>query len=152
MEYTPSSSGADSRRVCPSFKNDFGYQSADYRGYPNGSTGTSLPTLLTANCSYIDVKDNFDRRQPVMFGGFADEGSFLWVKWPQNSGHTWVGDGYIETNFLDTGTTFLQFHMNWGWNGQYIGWYYFNNLNIRLSDGSTRNYQYCQDAVINIHP
>jgi len=152
MDYTPSGSGADSRKVCPTFKNTFGYSSADYRGYPNGSSGTSLPTLLTADCSYIDVKSNFDRGQPVMLGGFTDQNSFLWVKWPANSGHTWVSDGYLETHFIDTGTTFLDFHMNWGWNGSYTGWYYFNNWNITFSDGSTRNYQYCQDAVINIHP
>ena len=151
-DYQPQGSGASSYRICPAFKNDFGYSSADYRAYPNASNGTNATTLLLPNCSYIDIMSNFNQGQPVIFGGYVQQGSFLGVKWPDGTGHAWVSDGYIQTAYVFTGITFLQFHMNWGWNQQSNGWYQFNNWQVNTGNGTTTNYRYCQDAVINIRP
>lgn len=151
-DYQPDGSGASAYRICPALKNDFGYGSADYRGYPNGSSGNNVSTAILPNCSYADVKYNFDQGQPVIFGGYRQQGSFLGYKWPDGTGHAWVSDGYLQTAFVFTGVTYLNFHMNWGWNEQFNGWYQFNNWQINMGNGTTRNYQYCQDAVINIRP
>lgn len=87
---------------------------------------------------------------PVILGGFTDQSSFGNNKWGAGTGHNWVCDGYIQTYY--NGTGYLDFHMNWGWNNQYNGWFACNSWPIYTSSGTLyKNYQYCQDVVINIH-
>ena len=56
-----------------------------------------------------------------------------------SGGHSFVADGY------DAGTD--SFHINWGWNGQFDGYYKLNGLNPDYT-----NYNGSKMAVINIEP
>lgn len=53
-------------------------------------------------------------------------------------GHAFVCDGYQDSDY---------FHFNWGWDGQYDGYFYLNNLNPGFN--SLTNLQY---AIIKIFP
>nr|WP_262904224.1 C10 family peptidase [Hymenobacter psoromatis] len=154
MSYCQTASSADSYKIPDGFRS-FGYGSADYRDYPNGSSGQNGVFILRGNgiSYYYDVMDNLRHNQPVIFGGYTDQSSAGGVKWGQGSGHSWVSDGFIE-NYDENGVmTNLFYHMNWGWNNLYNGWFTLGNWAIYTSSGTLyKNYQYCQDVVINIHP
>lgn len=77
MNYGANSSGAATYKIPGALKN-FGYNSASYYGYPNGSGGNNVGTALWSDASYQDVLNNFNARMPVIFGGYTDQGSFLW--------------------------------------------------------------------------
>lgn len=73
------------------------------------------------------LKDDLDASRPIQYGGQGPYG-----------GHGWICDGYQGTDF---------FHMNWGWNGSYNGYFYLNNLNP-----GTTTYNDDQIAILNIQP
>ncbi len=56
-----------------------------------------------------------------------------------------VFDGYWKT--WNSCYSHLQLHMNWGWDGDFNGWYVFDNW-----QPGTRNYQYWQHFIHNINP
>ena len=104
------------------------------------------------------VQTNLSEGWPVILAGYPGENS-TWG-YPTGDGHVWVCDGsiYGETNFCLNGeeltTTYLSFHMNWGWQeaGQtsnYNGWFSYNNWTIP-QDGI--NYHYYDELAYNIHP
>ena len=101
---------------------------------------------------------DFDLGRPVIFGGYTDQHSFLGIKGGAGSGHSWVSDGYINT--YDTTNNYapmVTFHMNWGWDGTqdkyFNGWFSINNWAIYSSNGVViKNFQYCQEVIINIYP
>ncbi|MBK8295894.1 MAG: C10 family peptidase [Saprospiraceae bacterium] len=71
---------------------------------------------------------------------------FLCWIYTYSSCHAWVCDGYMRTwNACYNGQVW--YHMNWGWDGFYDGWYNFNQWNP-----GSRNYQYCQGLLHNINP
>jgi len=104
-------------------KTQFNYSSADW-----------------ANYNYNTVKSSINSNLPVILSG--DNGS---------SGHMWVCDGYSQYSyyFADCtgGTYYARFHMNWGWNGSYDGYYAYNNFN----PGNT-NYNNNTKMIYNIRP
>ncbi len=83
------------------------------------------------------LRDQFDRKLPILYGGISTSG-----------GHAFVLDGYyIET--LASGNTRTRFHVNWGWNGLYNGWFLLPKLQPENNDNySNLN----QRIVINIYP
>jgi len=94
---------------------------------------------IKANDDYNVVVTNVDYNRPVILSGSNS-----------TSGHMWVCDGYRTTNFYFddcTGVGFLHFHMNWGWGGNYDGWYAYNNFN----PGNT-NYNDNKKMIYNIIP
>lgn len=68
--------------------------------------------------------------RPVIYGGYNT-----------NSGHCWVCDGYTTSGSANL------FHMNWGWSGQYNGYFYSTALNP-----ATSNYSSNQDGIFGIEP
>lgn len=91
---------------------------------------SSLHGALKSNYSDAQwvtlLKDELDHGRPMVYAGFG------------SGGHAFVCDGYDNGNY---------FHFNWGWKGNYNGFFYINNLNP-----STHNYSDNQQAVIGIEP
>ncbi|WP_138430393.1 C10 family peptidase [Fodinibius saliphilus] len=132
MDYGCDASGADDDDMAPGMRH-FGYSSATQVGY-EGTTNR------------YDVIDDLDDGDPVLFNGY--EKDYVLGIFPTNgNGHAWVGDGYIQSKLCPTGNTYLNFHMNWGWNGSYDGWYAYNEF-----DPADSNYDRNSEVVINIHP
>jgi len=79
------------------------------------------------------LKNELDEGRPVQYAGFGQ------------GGHTFVCDGYDNNNF---------FHMNWGWEGMYDG--YFNLNALSPGTGGTGSgagtYNSGQQALIGIKP
>ena len=121
------------------------------------------------NYDAIVVRNNIESHLPVILGGCDDRTNrFLGMLYTYDGCHAWVCDGYqqIGSYFQDQNGNYAlnlyeYFHMNWGWhetytvvgssNGipDYSGWYSAYNWNI---PGRNKNYQYANDAVVDIHP
>lgn len=75
------------------------------------------------------LRNELDANRPVLYGG-ADSTYY--------AGHTLVCDGYQDSTF---------FHFNWGWDGQFDGYF---NVDELSANGYLFNYQ--QDVVVGIQP
>lgn len=139
------SSTSDAERIENSFK-------GEHFSYSNASHG-----MYDAS-SYLNVVADLNNNRPVILLGFSDWNSTLNV--PTGTGHAWVCDGYQQSQMsycLDgalSGTTYLYFHMNWGWQelwttSNHNGWYAYNNWNIPEIN---KTYGYFNEYVINIAP
>lgn len=132
MDWGCNASSAQNDDIVPALRNTFGYNSATQIGYD----GTS---------NYNDVRDDLDEGLPVIFTGFEKE-YVLGFPVP-GEGHAWVADGYVAGRLCPSGNSYLKFHMNWGWNGSYNGYYAFNNFNPGSSD-----YDFKSKVIVNIEP
>lgn len=139
------SSAITEQKAPPAFTNNFGYASANYYSY-----------------NYNTVESEIRSNHPVILTGGSNGG--WWIFGSYEEGHAWVCDGlqvgrYYECRetmtpfspnpILTKQITFttLYFNMNWGWGGNYNGYYAYNNFN----PGSyTFNYQ--PGMVVNIRP
>ncbi len=94
-----------------------------------------------ASYNYNTVKSNLNYNRPVILSG--NNGG------PE--GHMWVCDGYRQTSFYYadcTGGSFYPlFHMNWGWNGTYDGYYSYNDFTP-----GTFNFNNDKTMIYNIIP
>ncbi len=106
------------------------------------NTRTALVTYFGFNANNIQNKDSYtnatwinmlkteiNAERPIYYSGYNYSGSY---------GHAWVIDGYNSSDF---------FHCNWGWSGNYNGWYSLSALNpssYSLNDG--------QSAILNVYP
>jgi hypothetical protein len=119
MNYTPSVSGAYAV-VAP-----FAYR--DYFRYNAG------PIEKKSNYFIPDwinkLKAELDVGRPILYVGFDESG---------NSSHAFVCDGYDSSGY---------FHFNWGWDGDYDGYFTVDDL----TPGG-HNYSNYQDAVFGIEP
>lgn len=70
--------------------------------------------------------------RPVLMGGSNRS----------NSGHAFVCDGYDASTAM--------YHFNWGWDGEFNGYFYLSNLNPR--DEVAGGYNNGQDMLINMEP
>lgn len=66
------------------------------------------------------LKTELHSLRPVLYGGDSD-----------NGGHAWVCDGWRWSNDM--------FHMNWGWSGNYDGWFWMGALNTAQGYYNTNN-------------
>ena len=73
------------------------------------------------------LQNQLDNKWPMVYSGQSDQGG----------GHAWNCDGYQDTYF----------HMNWGWDGAYNGFYSLDELTAGSYD-----FTYDFKAVINIYP
>lgn len=122
MDYGCNASGASVNEIESAF-HDFGYSHADKVDY--GGTN-----------NYQDAMNDLDAGNPVLLNGFNDD-----------SGHSWVADGYNHSKQCPSGNYYLNLHMNWGWNGNYDGWFYYNDF-----DPSDRHYNDNTSIIVNIEP
>jgi len=74
------------------------------------------------------LKSELDAGRPVIYGG-VDQSNM--------AGHTFIFDGYQDDFF----------HVNWGWGGQYNGYFYLDTL-----DPASYHYNYQHDAIVGIQP
>ncbi|PMC10998.1 C10 family peptidase [Hoylesella timonensis] len=110
MDYTADDSGADSYNVILFLTRLFGYSKDMHRVFRDRYTSEEWYNLI-----YNELK----AKRPVYY--FAEDVVY-------NYGHAFVCDGYKEGDF---------FHINWGWGGQFNGYY-------RLSVLSPREYGFKQ--------
>lgn len=97
----------------------FDYSSSDLRLKSNYSDTAWMDSL----------KADLDNGYPIFYSGYTSNYKY---------GHGFVCDGYDNNN---------KFHFNWGWNGNYDGYFALSSLNP-----STHNYATGQCAVFHIHP
>jgi hypothetical protein len=84
------------------------------------------------------LQDQFDRKLPVLYAGTGTSG-----------GHAFVLDGY-KFERLESGTVRTRFHVNWGWNGAYNGWFLLRKL--QPADDQENYSNINQRMVVNIYP
>ncbi len=118
MMYGPTGSGAYTDDVPNALKNYFKYSTSAYYAHKYAYPTTQWNNLL---------KTDLDAGRPIEYSGTGG-----------GEGHAWVCDGYQGTDY---------YHMNWGWGGNYNGYFYLNGLN---PGGYTFNSD--QGAVLQIHP
>lgn len=83
-----------------------------------------------------NLRDQFDKRFPVLYAGTATSG-----------GHAFVLDGYKTVQYgIDDIETL--FHVNWGWNGLFNGWFFLYYLKPDQDNYSNTN----QRVVLNVYP
>ena len=126
MNYNESGSGANSKGVAPAFVNYFGYDQSI--NYLHDATDEIIGTVWV-----MLLKREFDARRPVYYSGGS-----------QIDGHAFVLDGYKTVGDA------VYFHVNWGWNGHYNGWYLISNL--RPHEGEINFSGYSNTMVMNIFP
>ena len=115
------SSGAYPDDIAPALKKYFGY-----------STDV---TYLTRDGAKVDwdgiLTDELDNGRPVIYGG-SDK---------SDGGHQFVCDGYEEMDGK------ILFHINWGWNGMYNGYF----LSSVLDASSSMSFSLDQNITYGIH-
>lgn len=103
MNYNPTGSGANNYDVCYALKNYFKYDQDLQLVNRNIYTQTEWQTLL---------ENEINANRPVFYSAQSGEG-----------GHAFVCDGYDSNGF---------YHINWGWNGYYNG--YFELMTLSSTD------------------
>lgn len=140
-------SGTSTANAATVLKNKYRYISATYN----------------ATYNYNTVLAELKGNRPVILSG-GKNGTKFWFFNVYQDGHAWVADGYRELDYYTCripewppapeevpwweqtyGT--LYFHMNWGWNGQFNGWFGYNNWNP-----STYTFNYKPGMITNIRP
>ncbi len=124
MNYNSNGSGANSERVLPALRDVFGYSPS--MEFLHDASDDIIATVWVA-C----LKKEFNEGRPVYYSGAT-----------QTSGHAFVIDGYKTSNGN------VLFHVNWGWNGSYNGWYLITSLRPQNENYSS----YRNDFVFNIRP
>lgn len=127
MDYTNSSSGAQSYEVYNALKAYFGYgSSVRYVDYTQVTTDVGWDDVV-----YTDIA----ARRPVYVSGSN-----------ATVGHAFVADGYDGN---------LRYHINWGWGGQSDGYYYLTNLTPgqgQGTGGSDDGYNGYKQIIVGIEP
>ncbi len=118
MDYDPTGSGAYSFDVPPALINYFRYKNTAVLRYKSAYADATWHSMM---------QGELNSRRPIYYAGSGPEG-----------GHAFVLDGWQGTNY---------YHVNWGWDGYYNGYYYLTALNPGGSS-FTNN----QEAVIGIQP
>lgn len=125
MNYSNIASGATANSIPNALKTYFGYD-ADLK-YVRRST---YSIQGWANLIYNELKN----MRPVFYGGQSE-----------SEGHGFICDGYDEKGF---------FHINWGWGGQYDGFFRLSVLDNKdsNSNASGEGFSMSQEAIIGIMP
>ena len=120
--YTSTSSSALSSNTVYGLKRYLGFENGDY--YSNKE---SIPAEEWLRDIYKNISDSF----PVIYGGINSS----------NGVHEFVLDGYDQNGLV---------HVNWGWGGNYDGFFNINLLNPYSS--TTAGYSNEQFKMVNIYP
>lgn len=120
MDYGPNGSGMWNHKAAYSLKTYFKY-CPETRYIWRDSTTLNWDSIIIAN---------LDQKRPLYYAGWEDT--------TYTAGHAFVCDGYQTTDF---------FHFNWGWGGQYDGFFYNNQLNP-----GGANFNILQELIADIYP
>jgi hypothetical protein len=136
MDYDIASQGGSGAYVISSqspVTNCSEYALKTHFGYKSTLSGVARSSYT--NNQWLNlILGELDAGRPVLYAGFGSGG-----------GHAFVCDGYDNNNFL---------HFNWGWSGQYDGYFSMNALNPggTGTGGGTGAYNSGHQAVIGIEP
>ena len=117
MNYGPEGSGAQVYTACDAMENHFNYGSG--WEYPKRSDYSDSQWKAL-------IKNEIDNNRPMIYVGYDG-----------NSGHAWNCDGYQGDYF----------HMNWGWSGNYDGFFSLDNMTP-----STYDFYQWHRVTLNIYP
>ena len=131
MTWGATVSNANTDKVDDALRGTFSYSSATWRN--------------DRNYDHREIENNLKSRRPVILRGKQDKSCVLGIFCDYDNGHAWVCDGYKR--YWTECCSYLNFYMNWGWNGAYDGWFAYNNWN---PGSKTLNYK--RGAVVNIIP
>lgn len=125
MDYGCDESLATTSDAEAAFENDFNYStSVDYQGYDTD-----------------DIVYELQQNRPVLLRGQD----------PSYGGHAWVAEGFRRDTIWNEDCTegwgYLIFYMNWGFNGNYNGWFSFDNFDPHVWNFDTAVHQ-----IIRIKP
>jgi len=118
------STGDQTKNICSidEMKNSIGETSFYIVNYDVVKDQFGYSNAITDDYDYNTVESNIDNDRPVILSGFdATEG-----------GHSWVCDGYRQSNYYYEDcsmVSLLHFHMVWGAGITNVGWYVYNNFN-----------------------
>ena len=127
MDYGIKESAAFPTDALSALKTYFGYQNEMYYVRQSNYSYENWQRLI-----YYELAQN----RPVMYDGYTDPNPTKWVGDKPGTGHSFIVDGYSETDF---------FHINWGWGSlsdNYDGYY-------RLA---VHDYVWNSGATIGIQP
>ncbi len=125
MIYTPQISGAYSMRIADAMRDYFRYASTTCYKVRDVYSRLEWEDML-----YRELEAG----RPVLYGGRGELG-----------GHSFVCDGYLSEGL---------FHFNWGWGGNYDGYFRISALNpmdVGIGGGSGQ-FNTDQDAIMGIYP
>ena len=129
MDYDCDGSGANTSAVVDDAFEAFGYSSdACYQSWSG---------------NFFVVRTEIEHNRPLVFRG-GRKATFLGVPYYAD-GHAWVCDGFRESGNDCYG--YASYHMNWGWGGQFNGWYSYGSFNP-----GSYSFNYQTGIVKNIHP
>lgn len=140
MAYTCDGSGVVLSNAATALTDSFGYSTALYGNYNYTTVVNEIKTF----------------NRPVILGGGRKTG--WWIFGVFAEGHAWVCDGTRETEYyrcyLQDGNLYstpymgyLHLNMSWSWDGNFNGFYAFNNFNP-----STHTFNYNTTQIVNIKP
>ncbi len=119
-EFYPQGTGAYDYNIPAALTDFFNYKETAEFLWTNNYISENWKTM---------IKDELNQGRPLVYGG---------VDTAQLVGHTFICDGYQDESF---------FHFNWGWGGQYNGYYYLDSLIV-----GPYHFDYQHDIVIGIEP
>lgn len=122
MDYN-TSSGAYQWDLVPAYVENFGYDEDAAFMYRDQCTTSDWHNILV---------NELDNGHPVNYGGSGITG-----------GHSFVFDGYR----LKEDSSFPEYHINWGWDGDFDGYYIITDLTPYLY-----NFNYNQQITLGIKP
>jgi hypothetical protein len=107
------------------------YALKTYFGYPATLHGEARATYSDATWTNM-MKTDLDANRPLIYAGFGSGG-----------GHCFVCDGYDDNGM---------FHFNWGWQGQFDGYFQINALNPEGvgTGGGTGGFNSGQQAIFGV--
>lgn len=127
MDYTNSSSGAQSHDAYLAIVNYFGYgSSVQYVAYNSVTSDVEWDRIVYAEMA---------AQRPIYISGANSD-----------AGHAFVCDGYDGN---------MRYHINWGWGGQSDGYYYLTNLTPGDGQGiggSASGYNSYREIIIGLEP
>jgi hypothetical protein len=104
-----------------------------YFGFKQSSKGEARDNYTQSQWINL-LKTELDASRPILYGGIG-----------QGGGHAFICDGYDNNNF---------FHMNWGWSGNFDGYFTVNALNPSGvgTGGGTGGFNYHQQIIAGLEP
>ena len=132
MDYSPEGSSA----YVTSYENSEDcseYALKTYFGYENTLKGVFKDDFTQSEWINL-LKKEFDAGRPILYAGYGTDG-----------GHCFVADGYDNNNYI---------HFNWGWSGDYDGYFRIDALSPDGTGigGGSGDYSSNQEAIIGIKP
>ena len=128
-DYNTESATASLEDAAAAFDGHFGYGGLDY-----GPVYVNLDSIITDPSSYYEtIMENLDDNTPLLWGSSGGE----------DISYAFVLDGY----HIDTENSIYEYHFNWGWGGDFNGWFRLDDL----TPGSS-NYTSSQECVRHLIP